>query len=143
MSELRPCNAKVFDRLCSGVNYETERVYYATAANREKGAGISFGVNKKQSAELPAPLTEAIVCNARAELSQGEWGSLEQYIACYVSQRMSAAATQQDSGGAISQACVAGACRARRRGVCRRHRLPICALTRTDGARPGRGGFIR
>jgi len=51
----------------------------------------SFDERKKQAAaQLPTPLTEAIVRSARAELSQGERGSLEQCIACYGGQRMSA-----------------------------------------------------
>jgi len=67
-------SAEYFDRLCSSDDYES-----------------NFDARKNQAAaQLPAPLTEAIVRNARAELSQGEWGSLEQCIACYGSQSMSA-----------------------------------------------------
>ena len=66
--------AEYFERLCSSDDYES-----------------NFDARKKQAAaQLPAPLTEAIVRSARAELSQGEWGLLEQCIACYGSQRMSA-----------------------------------------------------
>jgi len=68
-------NTMAFERLCSSDDYDS-----------------SFDARKKQAAaQLPAPLTEAIVRNARAELSQGEWGLLEQCIACYTSQRMSTA----------------------------------------------------
>jgi len=67
-------NTTVFVELCSGVDFE-----------------MSSDARKKQAAaQLPSPLTEAIVRNARAELSLGEWGLLEQCITCYGSQRMSA-----------------------------------------------------
>ena len=64
-----------FERLCSSDDSES-----------------NFDARKKQAAaQLPAPLTEAMVRSARAELSQGERDLLEQCITCYNSQRMSAA----------------------------------------------------
>ena len=53
----------------------------------------SFGKHTKaaQAARLPAPLTEAVLCEARKELSEGARGSLEQCVACYSTHRMSAA----------------------------------------------------
>ena len=46
--------------------------------------------NAAQQSWLPAPLTQAVLCEAQKELSQGACGALEQCVACYNTQRMSA-----------------------------------------------------